>query len=76
MSSVALTTSERTCLQHVRHYCAEGIGNKSGWARVGTPMSRAWTWDDIHSLVGRGLLRRCDTYMDVFVQPTEEGWAA
>ena len=56
MSSVALTSSERACLQQVRHYVAEGIGNRSGWARAGTPLSGRWTWDDIHALVGRGLL--------------------
>ena len=47
MSSVALTSSERACLQQVRHYVAEGIGNRSGWARAGTPLSGRWTWDEL-----------------------------
>ncbi len=76
MSSVALTASERACLQQVRHYVAEGIGNRSGWARAGTPLSGRWTWDDIHALIGRGLLERCDTFQNVYVRPTEAGWAA
>ncbi len=75
MSQDELTHGERAVLQHVARSAAEDTDSRDGWCRWSTSDRWPWAWDSYKPLVERGLLKRRETWKDVLLKLTDEGWA-
>lgn len=71
-----LTPLERQILQHIARRAAEDTDNRDGWCRWSTSDRWPWEWDDYKPLVADGLLDRRETWKDVLLRLTDDGWEA
>jgi hypothetical protein len=69
-----LSASERLILQHVARRAGEDTDSRDGWCRWSTSDRWPWEWHDYRPLVASGLLERRETWKDVLLRLTDEGW--
>jgi hypothetical protein len=67
---------QMAALRWIASIAGEDQDHRDGWCRWGIPEGDPWTWDDYRPLVGAGLVERRETWWDVLLRLTTEGWAA
>lgn len=69
-----LSDLDRLILQHVARKSAEDLDSRDGWCRWSTAERWPWQWDDYKPLLADGLLQRRETWKDVLLRLTDDGW--
>lgn len=68
-----MQTLDRSILQHVARRAATNRRDLD-WCRWGTPEDASWEFHDYRPLVAAGLLEKRETWKDVLLRLTDEGW--
>jgi hypothetical protein len=71
-----LTPLDRLILQFIARESMEDRDDRDGWCRWGEEEGAPWRFQDYKSLVMAGLLERRETWKDILLRLTDEGWTA